>query len=171
MLIFVQVYRTIDKSLYLYKVLEEQKRAKESTKKKLEASEEKCSWSTKCSWSDDIIRNKFIRSASSEARSPEAEVHQKMKNLKDSKSWKYDLITSNHCKRLKEYNNGPWKGISKHWMLVLSRALTKDNCTNCTTTTSTTMFVSLQQDKDNSSACRNVPSYKECIWNWSFIGQ
>jgi len=43
MLIFVQVYRTIDKSLYLYKVLEEQKRAKESTKRKLEASEEKCS--------------------------------------------------------------------------------------------------------------------------------
>jgi len=165
------VYRTIDKSLYLYKVLEEQKRAKESTKKKLEASEEKCSWSTKCSWSDDIIRNKFIRSASSEARSPEAEVHQKMKNLKDSKSWEYDLITSRHCKRLKEYSNSRWDEVWKHWMLVLSRALTKDNCTNYTTTTSTTLFVSLQQDNDNSSACRNVPSYKECIWNWSFIGQ
>jgi len=101
--------------------------------------------------------------SSSEARSPEAEVHQEMKNLKDSKSWKYDLITSKHCKRLKEYNNGPWKGISKHWMLVLSRALTKDNCTNCTTTTSTTLFVSQQQDKDNISAYRNVPSYKEWI--------
>jgi len=23
------------------------------------------------------------------------------------KSWEYDLITSRHCKRLKEYNNGP----------------------------------------------------------------
>jgi len=43
MLIFVQVYMTIDKFLYLYKVLEEQKREKESTKRKLEASEEKCS--------------------------------------------------------------------------------------------------------------------------------
>ena len=43
MLIFVQVYRTIDKILYLYKVLEEQKRAEESTKRKFEASEEKCS--------------------------------------------------------------------------------------------------------------------------------
>jgi len=32
MLIFVQVYRTIDKSLYLYKVLEEQKRAKNQQK-------------------------------------------------------------------------------------------------------------------------------------------
>ena len=80
MLIFVQVYWTIDKILYLYKVLEEQKRAKESTKRKLEASEEKYSWS------NDVIRSKFIRSASSEARSPEAEVHQEMKNLKDSRS-------------------------------------------------------------------------------------
>jgi len=43
MLIFFQVYRTIDKVLYLYKVLEEQKREKESLKRKLEASEEKCS--------------------------------------------------------------------------------------------------------------------------------
>jgi len=86
MLIFVQVYRTIEIFLYLYKVLEEQKRAKESTKRKVEASEEKCSWSTKCSWSDDVIRSKFIRSASSEARSPEAKVHQEMKNLKDSRA-------------------------------------------------------------------------------------
>ena len=39
MLIFVQVYRTIDKMLYLYKVLEEQKRAKELTKWKLGAPE------------------------------------------------------------------------------------------------------------------------------------
>jgi len=43
MLIFVQVYTTIDKMLYLYKVLEEQKKAKESTKRKLGAPEEKCS--------------------------------------------------------------------------------------------------------------------------------
>ena len=40
MLIFVQVYRTIDNFFYIYKVLEEQKRAKESTKRRLEASEE-----------------------------------------------------------------------------------------------------------------------------------
>jgi len=43
MLIFVQVYKTIDKMLYLYKVLEEQRRAKESTKRKLGAPEKKCS--------------------------------------------------------------------------------------------------------------------------------
>ena len=42
MLIFVQVYRTIDKVLISYKVLKEQKRVKESTILKLEASEEKC---------------------------------------------------------------------------------------------------------------------------------
>ena len=40
MLIFVQVYRTIDKVLISYEVLKEQKRAKESTILKLEASEE-----------------------------------------------------------------------------------------------------------------------------------
>jgi len=43
MLIFVQVYKTIAKILYPLRVLEEQKRAKKSTKRKLEASEEKCS--------------------------------------------------------------------------------------------------------------------------------
>ena len=36
----------------------------------------------KCSWSDDVIRSKFIRGTSSEARSPEVEVHQKMRELK-----------------------------------------------------------------------------------------
>jgi len=35
----------------------------------------------KCSWIDGITRSKFIRSASSEARSPEAVVHQKMRDL------------------------------------------------------------------------------------------
>jgi len=103
MLIFVQVYRTVDKILYLYKVLKEQKRAKESTKRKLKASEEKCSWSTKCSWSDDVIRSKFIRSASSEARSLEAEVHQEMKNLKDSRA--RNMIWSR-------------RGIAKDWKSI-----------------------------------------------------
>jgi len=36
----------------------------------------------KCSRSDDVIRSKFIRNTPSEARSPEAEVHQKMRDLK-----------------------------------------------------------------------------------------
>ena len=76
MLIFVQVYRTIDKVLISYKVLKEQMRANESTILKLEASEEKCSWS------DDVIRSKFVRSISSEEISPEVEVHQKMRDLK-----------------------------------------------------------------------------------------
>jgi len=40
MLILVQVYRTIDKISYFLRVLKEQRRAKESTKRKLEASEE-----------------------------------------------------------------------------------------------------------------------------------
>jgi len=111
----------------------------------------------KCSWSDDVIRSKFVRSISSEVRSPEAEVHQEMKDLKLQRLGNgFNLVQ--HCRRLKECNNGLCERIWKHWMLVLSRALTKDNCTNCTTTSSTTLFVSLQQDKNNSSACRNVTS-------------
>jgi len=41
MLIFVQVYRTIDKIFVSYKVLKEQRRVMKSTKRKLEASKEK----------------------------------------------------------------------------------------------------------------------------------
>ena len=101
---------------YLYKVLEEQKRAKESTKRKLEASEEKCSWS------DDVIKSKFVRSISSEARSPEAEVHQEMRDLKLQRLGNgFDLVQ--HCRRLEECYNGLCERIWKHWMLVLSRTL------------------------------------------------
>jgi len=56
-------------------------------------------------------------------------------------------------------------------MLVFWRVLTKYNCTKCTTTTSTTQFLSLLQDKNNSYACNNIPTDLEWIWNWSFIGQ
>jgi len=56
-------------------------------------------------------------------------------------------------------------------MLVLWRALTKYNYTKCTTIISTTQFLSLLQDKNNSYACNNVPTDLEWIWNWSFIGQ
>jgi len=56
-------------------------------------------------------------------------------------------------------------------MLVLWRALTKYNCTKGTTTTSTTQFLSLIQDKNNSSTCNDVPTDLEWIWYWSFIGQ
>jgi len=130
-----------------YKVLKEQKRAKESTKRKLEASEEKCIWSISA---PEVM-------TSSEARSPEAEVHQEMRDLKLQRLGNgFNLVQ--HSRRLKECNNGFCEGIWKHWMLVLSRALTKDNCTNCTTTSSITLSVSLQQDKNNNSACRNVPS-------------
>jgi len=152
MLIFVQVYMTIDKILFIsYKVLKEQKRAKESTRLKLEAFEEKCSWS------NDVMRSKFVRSISSEAISPEAEVHQKMRDLKLQRLFNgFNLVQ--HCRRLKQWSNGWFERIWKHWMLDLSRALTKENCTNCTTTSSTTLFLSLHQDKNNSYACINVPS-------------
>ena len=85
--------------LIYYKVLKEQKRAKESTRLKLKASEEKCSWS------DDVIRSKFIRSISSEARLLEAEVHKKIRDLKLQRLINgFNLVY--HCIRLKEWSNG-----------------------------------------------------------------
>ena len=99
----------------------------------------------------------LVRSISSEAISPEAEVYQEMRDLMLQRLFSgFNLVQ--HCRRLKECSNDQFERIWKHWMHVLSRALTKDNCTNCTTTSSTTLFVSLQQDSNNSSACRNVPS-------------
>jgi len=153
MLIFVQsVQDHRQKIWYLYKVLEEQKRVKESTKRKLEASEEKCIWSISA---PEVMTSS--EASSSEARSPEAEVHQEMRDLKLQRLF-IGFYLVQHCRRLKECSNGSCERIWKHWMLVLTRALTKDNCTNCTTTSSTTLFVSLQQDKNNSYACNNVPS-------------
>ena len=77
------MYKTKDKIYIVTKVLNEQKRAKKSTKRKLKASEEKCSWSqvllkTECFWSDDVIRSCLIGSYIS----PEAQVRQNSQNLK-----------------------------------------------------------------------------------------
>jgi hypothetical protein len=82
-----------------------------------------------------------------------------------------DLISSKHCRRPKEWSNDYFERIWRHWMLVLWTALTKYNCTKCTTTTSTTLFLSLLQDKKKSYVFIDVPSYLEWIRNWSFIGQ
>jgi len=48
---------------------------------KLKASRESAP-EVKCFWSDDVIRSEFIRSTSSEAKSPEAENNQEMKESK-----------------------------------------------------------------------------------------
>jgi len=48
---------------------------------KLKASRESAP-EVKCSWSDDVIRSKFIKSTSSEAKSPEVEDHQELKESK-----------------------------------------------------------------------------------------
>jgi len=46
-----------------------------------------------------VIRSKFIRSTSSEARSPEAEVHQKMRDLKLQRLFK-GFNHAQDCRRL-----------------------------------------------------------------------
>ena len=97
---------------------------------------------------------------SSEASSSKAS-HQKLKITRS--------CSSSEDARLKASKVVQWTW--RQWMLVLWRALTTYNCTKCTTTTSTTQFLSLLQDKNNSSACNNVPTDLEWIWNWSFIGQ
>ena len=91
------MYRTIDKILYLYKVLEEQKRAKESTKRKLKASEEKCSWS------DDVIRNKFIKAPH------QKQDHQKLKFIR---GWK--------ILKIQELELCPWSrpSFAKDWKSI-----------------------------------------------------
>ena len=116
MLIFVQVYRTIDKSLYLYKVLEEQKRAKESIKRKLEASEEKCSWSTKCSWSDDVIRRN-----SSEAHHQKQD-HQKLKFIRRWKILEIQRAGNMVSSRL---------GIAKDWKSITTTLEMKFESIGC----------------------------------------
>jgi len=45
----------------------------------------------KCFWSDDVIRNKFIRSTSSEARSPEAE--DEMLKVSKAVQWIYSRLS------------------------------------------------------------------------------
>ena len=157
MLIFVQVYKTIDKNLISLFDFGRTKESKGTNKKEAWSIWWKVHLQYKCSWSDDVIRSKFVRSISSEARSPEAEVHQEMRDLKLQRLGnEFNLVQ--HCIRLTECYHVLCERIWKHWMLVLSRAFTKDNCTNCTTTSSTTLFVYLQQDKNNNSACRKVPS-------------
>ena len=94
-----------------YRVWKNKLRAMESTRMKLEASEEKCSWS------DDVIRNKFIRSISLEAISSEAEVHQKMRDLKLQRLFN-GLITSSIAEDWKNKvtaNSNKFEGIGRFY--------------------------------------------------------
>jgi len=127
---------------------------------------------TKRSWGDDV----WSEASSSEARSSEAENHEKLKfirrcKLKVSKAVQWiqcRLSIAEEWKSKATTNSKGFKGIG---CLFFCWALTRYNCTKCTTTIFTTYSLSLLQDKDNNSSCNNVPSYMECIWNWSFIGQ
>jgi len=80
-------------------------RAMESTRRKLYASEEKCSWSQVLLKWWCVIRSKFTRSTSSEAGSPKAEVHQKMRDLKLQRLFK-GFNHAQHCRRLEVESNG-----------------------------------------------------------------
>ena len=81
MLIFVQVYRTINKKFVSTWSLGTGRTNESNRINKVNEAE--CIWrlvllKSKCSWSDDVSSE----TNSSEARSPDAEVHQKMRDLK-----------------------------------------------------------------------------------------
>ena len=109
-------------------------RAMKSTRKKLEASDEKRFWrQVLLKWwrhQKHLTRSKF---------------HQKLEIIKSWKNWSFKRLfkESNHaynCRRLEGWSNGQFKWIWSHWMLIPWRELKKDNCTKCTTTISTTIF-------------------------------
>ena len=163
MLIFVQVYKIIDKIFISYKVLKEQKRAKESTKRKLEASEEKWFWSqVLLKWwrhqkqvhQKHLIRSNITRSWSSseDERLKASEgvqwivsrpALQKTERVKQRPTWK-NLKTFNACS-LKSVDKGKLYELCNH--LLHYERIWKHS-----------MFVSLHQEKNNSYVCSNVPS-------------
>jgi len=178
------VYRTIDKIFEIINRFWKNKREQRNKQKEsLKANKENCSWSQSAPedkallkwWR--VIRSEFIRSwNSSEASSSEAENHQKLQfirrcKLKASKAVQLIQCRLSITKEWKSEATTNSKGFKGIGCLFFCRALTKYNCTKCTTTTSTTQSLSLLQDKDNNSACNNVLTYMKCIWNWSFIGQ
>jgi len=136
----------------------------------LKASEENCSWRQNAPEDKALLKWwRVIRScSSSEASSSEAVNHQKLQfirrcKLKVSKVVQWIQCRLSIAKEWKRRATTNSKGFKSIGCLFFCRALTKYNCTKCTTTTPTTQSLSLLQDKDNSSACNNVPSYMEAF--------
>ena len=88
----------------------------------------------KCSWSGDVIRNKFLRS--NITRSWSSSEDEKLKASK-AVQWNQSRLALQKTKRTKQRLI---QRIWRHWTLLRWRELTKDNCTNCITTISTTLF-------------------------------
>jgi len=167
------VYKTINSILHLTKVLNEQKRAKKLRKRKLKASEEKCSWRLAllkigCSWSDDVIRSCLIRSYIS----PEAQVHQNPQNLKlqelflGSKfilHWQKTsgIMQRSFQKDLKSFGCKDTKSVDKCTLYELY------NHYSVLCLYYKTRITALKYNH----ACNNFPSQLEWIKNWSFIEQ
>jgi len=112
----------------------------ESTRRKLEASEEKMFWRQvllKC-WR----HQKHLTRSTSHQKHISSEV---LKIIISWMNWSFKRLFkgSNHayrCRRLEGWSNDHFKWIWSHWMLIRWRELKKDNCMNCTTTISTILF-------------------------------
>ena len=135
------MYRTIVKNLHHIKVLKNKKRAKESRKGSLKASEEKCIWTQKCSWR---------MTTSSEAESHQKRIVQKRpyQKLIITTSWRFKDQHFKSClldSKTLQKTSGNFATVIllkiwRHWMLIF-KSVDIVPCTNCTTTLSTTLFL------------------------------
>jgi len=148
--------------------LNEQKRAKKSTRMKLKAPEDKCSWrlallKTGCSWSDDVIRS-YI--------SPEAQIHLNLQNLKPQELFLESIFISywqktsgimqrSFQKDLKSFGCKDTKSVDKCTLYELY------NHYSVLCLYYKTRITALKYNH----ACNNFPSQLEWIKNWSFIEQ
>jgi len=181
MLIFVQMCRTIDKNLNVFKSSIGSGRTKEGNgiykeetcvaRKHLKkwGSEDHQKLTSSEALSSEVVYQKLTSSEVLKIirswRSSEAE------RLKATKLLYVVIITSIIAKGIEGWSNDYLRGIWRHWMLNFWRKQKKDNITNCTTTTSTTPLPLSAAVLFNSCDYTGISLSKERIWNCSLIGQ
>jgi hypothetical protein len=71
------------------------------------------------------------------------------------------LNSSKHCRRLEMWSNSQFERIWRHWMLIFKRHWQSTIVRSVQPLPPLLCFC----------LCYNVPSQRDWIWNWSFIGQ
>jgi len=151
-------------------------RAMESTRKKLEASEEKRFWrQVLLKWwrhqkhviISKITKGKFHQKI---CRSSGAADHQKLKELKLQKAVQriQSRLSLQKTRRMKQR---PIQMDLKSLDAYSLKRVEKEQLYELYNHYLHYSVLYLQQDKNNSYACTRVPPDLEWIWNWSFIGQ
>ena len=142
-------------------------------KGKLEASEEKRFW--RQSAPEVLTSSEAPHQKQDHQRQFSSEDHQELKIIRSWENWSFkrcsnDLISPIIAEDLKieaTANSNGFEGIGcfffgESWKRTIVRSVQPPSPLLC---------LCLQQHKNNSYACTNVPSDLEWIWNWSFIGQ